>query len=153
METTMKIKKLHTITYQLHDYLLKNNNIGKENAISYNQLSNDLGLLETMKLDSARRLLRKARQEHNSKRSDFMKHILICNNGIYLPKTMESREETQREIKKSVYYLRQKAIALWKEADNIEKQSGLDGQQRLKLSKYMQEEMEISAKELCESET
>ena len=149
---TMKINKLNTITYRLHDYLLKNNNIGKENAITYTQLANDLGLLETMKLDSARRKLRLARQEHNSKRSDFMKHILICNNGIYLPKTMESREETQREIKRSVYYLRQKAIALWKEADNIEKQSGLDGQQRLKLSKYMQEEMEISAKELNDNE-
>lgn len=152
MENKMKITKLETLTYELHKYLLNNNIIGKENAITYSQLANDLGLMETMKLDSAKRLLRKSRQEHNSKRSDFMKHILICNNGIYLPKTMESREETQREIKKSVYYLRQKAIALWKEADNIEKQSGLEGQQRLKLSKYMQEEMEISAKELNDNE-
>ena len=152
MENKMRITKLETLTYRLHDYLLKNNHIGKENAITYTQLATNLGLIEKMKLDSARRKLRLARQEHNSKRSDFMKHILICNNGIYLPKTMETREETQREIKKSVYYLRQKAIALWKEADNIEKQSGLEGQQRLKLSKYMQEEMEISAKELSDDD-
>lgn len=152
MENKMRITKLDTLTYELHNYLLKNNHIGKENAITYSQLANDLGLIKEMKLDSARRKLRLARQEHNSKRSDFMKHILICNNGIYLPKTMESREKTQREIKKSVYYLRQKAIALWKEADNIEKQSGLEGQQRLKLSKYMQEQMNISAKELSDND-
>lgn len=147
----MKITKLETLTYELHNYLLKNNIIGKENAITYAKLIEPLGLGH-IKFENAKRRLRQARQEHNSKRSDFMKHILICNNGIYLPKTMESREETQREIKKSVYYLRQKAIALWKEADNIEKQSGLEGQQRLKLSKYMQEEMEISAKELNDNE-
>lgn len=151
MENKIKIKKLDTLTYELHKYLLNNNHIGKENAITYAKLIEPLGLGH-IKFENAKRRLRQARQEHNSKRSDFMKHILICNNGIYLPKTMESREETQREIKKSVYYLRQKAIALWKEADNIEKQSGLEGQQRLKLSKYMQEEMEISAKELNDNE-
>ena len=152
MENKMRITKLQTLTYKLHDYLLKNNHIGKENAITYAKLVEPLGLGH-IKFENAKRRLRQARQEHNSNRSDFMKHILICNNGIYLPKTMETREETQKQIKRSSYYLRQKAIALWKEADLIDKQSGLDGQQRLKLSKYMQEEMEISAKELCESET
>ena len=141
MEQKIRTTKLNTLTYRLHDFLLNNNHIGKENAINYVDLIKPLNL-DYMKESSAKRRLRQARQEHNSKKSDFMKSILVCSKGLYLPLKMSTREETEREIRKSTWYFRKKALALLIEADEIEERGSLDGQQRFRFGKYMKEQME-----------
>lgn len=117
----MEIKKHEPIVYKLYDYL-KNNHVGKSNAILGRELAAKFNFSE-------RKLRYYVREIRES--TELSKVVLTCNRGYYIP----TREEGIKDVRRQY----SQAVSTLKIARLMEKKAELDGQGKLPLGKYYQD--------------
>lgn len=113
----IETKHSEPITYKIYKEL--KNHIGKANAVSGRELSEQFGI--------SQRQLREYIHEIRES-TKLSKVILTCNKGYYIP----LKEEGIKDINR----LYSQAFSLLKIARVSEKKAGLEGQYKLKLGKF-----------------
>lgn len=121
----MEIKKLTPEAYKLHDFL-KENALGKDNAIKAQELCWRLGLNDT-------RTLRRLRAEVNSGISELNKKILTGNNGYYIA-AADTSTEAYDQYKESAWRKIKTGVAMIQEGQRLLKMIGQDTQTRLDIT-------------------
>ena len=117
-----------TIIYEIYDYL-KGNAVGYENRIKSNKLMEEFGIATN---DTLRSYIQEIRQ------SCILQKIVCSqagNNGGYWIATSEE------EVEETLKHLYNRAMEMLKTYSKIKMKARLDGQCRIKMSKYEKDEI------------
>ena len=117
-----------TIIYEIYDYL-KGNAVGYENRIKSNKLMEEFGIATN---DTLRSYIQEIRQ------SCILQKIVCSqagNNGGYWIATSEE------EVEETLKHLYNRAMEMLKTYSKIKNKARLDGQCRIKMSKYEKDEI------------